>query len=47
MNVRENLTISDVARHFRGGRLRQRGEVDETQQWIDRLVDQDLGEPRR
>jgi ribose transport system ATP-binding protein len=37
MNVRENLTISDVARHFRGGRLRRRDEVAETNQWIDRL----------
>jgi ribose transport system ATP-binding protein len=37
MNVRENLSISDVARHFRGGRLRRRDEVDETKQWIDRL----------
>jgi ribose transport system ATP-binding protein len=37
MNVRENLSISDVARHFRGGRLRRRAEVDETRHWIDRL----------
>ena len=37
MNVRENLSISDVARHFRGGRLRRRAEVDETKHWIDRL----------
>jgi ribose transport system ATP-binding protein len=37
MNVRENLTISDIARHFRGGRLRRRDEIDETNQWIRRL----------
>jgi ribose transport system ATP-binding protein len=37
MNVRENLSISDVARHFRGGRLRRRDEIDETKQWIGRL----------
>ncbi len=37
MNVRENLTISDIARHFRGGRLRRGAEVEETNQWIRRL----------
>jgi ribose transport system ATP-binding protein len=37
MNVRENLTISDIARHFRGGRLRRRDEIGETNRWIDRL----------
>lgn len=37
MNVRENLSISDVSRHFRGGRLRRRAEVDETHHWIERL----------
>jgi ribose transport system ATP-binding protein len=37
MNVRENLTISDIARHFRGGRLRRGGELEETNEWIRRL----------
>ena len=37
MNVRENLTLSDVGRHFRGGRLSRRGEVNETKEWIGRL----------
>lgn len=37
MNVRENLTISDLYRHFIGGRLRRRAEVDETKGWVDRL----------
>jgi ribose transport system ATP-binding protein len=37
MNVRENLSISDLGRHFVGGRLRRRAEVAETKHWIDRL----------
>ena len=37
MNVRENMTITDVARHFHGGRLRRRAELDEAGTWIDRL----------
>jgi ribose transport system ATP-binding protein len=37
MNVRENLSISDVSRHFVRGRLRRRAEVAETKHWIDRL----------
>ena len=37
MNVRENLSITDVARYFRGGRLSRKAEVDETKEWIDRL----------
>jgi ribose transport system ATP-binding protein len=37
MTVRENMSISDVGRHFRGGRLRRRAEVEETSEWIDRL----------
>jgi ribose transport system ATP-binding protein len=37
MNVRENMTITDVARFFRGMRLRRRAELEETQGWIGRL----------
>ncbi len=37
MNVRENLTLTDLARHVAGGRLRRRREVGETKEWIDRL----------
>jgi ribose transport system ATP-binding protein len=37
MTVRENLTLSDVGRHFRGGRLSRRAEVGETRDWIGRL----------
>jgi ribose transport system ATP-binding protein len=37
MNVRENLSISDLSRHFVGGRLRRRSEVAETKHWIERL----------
>ena len=37
MNVRENMTITDVGRFFRGGRLRRRAELDETRDWIGRL----------
>lgn len=37
MSVRENLSISDLGRHFIGGRLRRRSEVQETNEWIDKL----------
>jgi ribose transport system ATP-binding protein len=37
MTVRENLSICDVHRHFIGGRLRRKNEIEETQEWIDRL----------
>ena len=37
MNVRENMTITDVARHFLGGWLRRRSELDEAKEWVDRL----------
>jgi ribose transport system ATP-binding protein len=37
MNVRENLSITDVGRHKRGGRVRRKSELDETRHWIDRL----------
>ena len=37
MNVRENLSLCDLKRHFVGGRLRRKAEVGETKQWIDRL----------
>jgi ribose transport system ATP-binding protein len=37
MNVRENMSLCDVVRYFRGGRLRRRSEIDETHDWIDRL----------
>jgi ribose transport system ATP-binding protein len=37
MTVRENLTISDVGRHFLKGRLRRRSEVEETHGWIEQL----------
>ena len=37
MNVRENLSIADVGRHFLGGRLRHKREMEETNHWIDRL----------
>ena len=37
MSVRENITICDVNRHFRGGRMRRRAEVTETKDWISRL----------
>lgn len=37
MNVRENMTITDVARHFLGGRLRRRPELDEARDWIGQL----------
>ena len=38
MTVRENLTISDVGRHFLRGRLRRGREVEETYGWIDQLA---------
>ena len=37
MNVRENLTITDVRRFVKAMRLRRRSEVDETSVWIERL----------
>ncbi len=37
MNVRENLTITDLSRHVRTGRLRRKSEVGETHEWIERL----------
>ncbi len=37
MNVRENLSITDLSRHVRGGRLQRRSEVAETHEWIERL----------
>ena len=36
-SVRANLTVSDLQRHWRGGRLRHREETEETVGWIDRL----------
>jgi ribose transport system ATP-binding protein len=38
MNVRENLSISDLKMHVRGGRLRRKLETDETHHWIKRLA---------
>jgi len=37
MNVRENLSLCDLARHVVRGRLRRRGELAETREWIERL----------
>jgi ribose transport system ATP-binding protein len=37
MSVTQNLTLSDVARHAKGGRLRHRSETGEALSWIDRL----------
>jgi ribose transport system ATP-binding protein len=37
MNVRENLTVTDLSRHVRGRRLRRRDELTETNQWVDQL----------
>jgi ribose transport system ATP-binding protein len=37
MNVRENLTITDIRRHVRGMRLSRKSEVDETNVWVERL----------
>ena len=36
-SVRQNLTLSDVVRHWRRGRLRHRDEVDDVKEWIARL----------
>ena len=36
-SVRINLTLADVARNWRGGRLRHRDEIDEVEEWIGRL----------
>ncbi len=38
MNVRENLTIGDVNRHFRKGRLSRKAEVAESKDWIAQLA---------
>ncbi len=37
MAVRENMTISGLTRHLRGGQLRRRSETNEVQEWISRL----------
>jgi ribose transport system ATP-binding protein len=37
MNVRENLTITDVGRFVKAMRLSRKSELDETKSWIDRL----------
>lgn len=37
-SVRHNLTLSDLRRHWRGGRLRHRDEVTETRDWVERLA---------
>ena len=37
-NVRENLTVSDLSRFWRGGRLRSRRERAEVRQWVDELT---------
>jgi ribose transport system ATP-binding protein len=37
MNVRENLTITDVRRFLKGMRLSRRAEIDETIVWVQRL----------
>jgi ribose transport system ATP-binding protein len=37
MSVRENLTLSDLSRHFVGGRIRRSLEANETKSWIDTL----------
>jgi ribose transport system ATP-binding protein len=37
-SVRHNLTLSDVRRHWRGGRLRHGDEVVETRDWVSRLA---------
>lgn len=36
-SVRTNLTLADVARHWRGGRLRHREETAEAHHWIETL----------
>lgn len=38
MSVRENMTLTDLSRHFVSGRLRRSREVAETNEWIDRLT---------
>jgi ribose transport system ATP-binding protein len=37
MTLRENMTITDVGRFFRGGRLQRRAELEEAREWIGRL----------
>ena len=37
MNVRENSSVSDLGRHYRGGRLRHRAERAEMREWVERL----------
>jgi ribose transport system ATP-binding protein len=37
MNLRENLTVTELSRHTVGGRLRRRSELTESQEWVDRL----------
>lgn len=37
MSVRENLSITDLKRHVRQGRVHRKSELDETKTWIDRL----------
>lgn len=37
MSVRENLTLTELSRHVRGGRLRHRREIEEVRDWIERL----------
>jgi len=37
MNVRENLSLCDVSRFFRGGRMSRKAEIGETKEWIERL----------
>lgn len=37
MTVRENLSITDLSRHVRNGRLHRKSELDETKDWIGRL----------
>jgi ribose transport system ATP-binding protein len=37
MSVRENLSITDLTRHVRRGRLNGKSELAETGEWIDRL----------
>jgi ribose transport system ATP-binding protein len=37
MTVRENLSITDLSRHVRRGRVHRKSELDETHDWIGRL----------
>lgn len=37
MTVRENLSITDLKRHVRRGRVHRKSELDETKDWIGRL----------